>query len=87
VVLTGTADLKRAVDRHLTSLVDNAKNFKFFPLYKSPLEVLKHVYEYYSQLGEDGEDVSGISSRADVIDTDGATETSKVPPRASLQAS
>jgi hypothetical protein len=56
-LLTNTTDLKAAVDEHLTKLVDNPANFSRFPLYQSPLVVLKHIYEFYLKLGEVDEEV------------------------------
>ncbi|KIW03281.1 uncharacterized protein PV09_05496 [Verruconis gallopava] len=54
-LLTNTSELKSAVDEHLTRLIDSPANFTHFPVYKSPLVVLKHIYEFYLKLSESNE--------------------------------
>jgi hypothetical protein len=49
-LLTNTTELKDAVDKHLTKLIDNPENFKRFPRFGSPLVVLKHIYLFYLKL-------------------------------------
>jgi hypothetical protein len=62
-LLTHTKELKAAVDKHLTRLIDNRLNFARFPVYESPLVVLKHIYEFYLKLGETEEEVSSRISK------------------------
>lgn len=46
-MLMDTANLAVAVDKHIESLLDDPVNFQSFPLYRSPLQVLKAIYLYY----------------------------------------
>jgi len=56
------AGLKNAIDEHLTQLVDNPDNFAKFPVFKSPLVVLKDIYKFYIKLVESYEDVGTFRS-------------------------
>jgi hypothetical protein len=57
-ILSDTSDLESAIDNHLTRLLDDSKNFAWFPLWRSELQVLKGIYVYYRQL----RDVSGSTT-------------------------
>ncbi|TID27410.1 c6 finger domain-containing protein [Venturia nashicola] len=46
-ILTDTAKLSDALEKHIESLLDDPVSFQSFPLYKSPLQVLKAIYLYY----------------------------------------
>lgn len=74
-VLANTMGLMDEVDMHLMSLVNDPGNFKSFPLYKSPLAVLNHVYEYYTRLGSGDDDVS-LRPQARLANANGDVETS-----------
>jgi hypothetical protein len=58
-ILSDTSDLESAIDNHLTRLLEDSKNFAWFPLWRSELQVLKGIYVYYKQL----RDVSGSTTR------------------------
>ncbi|OCL11571.1 hypothetical protein AOQ84DRAFT_185372 [Glonium stellatum] len=47
-VLASTADLKESLDAHLTDLVDS--HFRHFPLFCSPLRILRDIYVLYKKL-------------------------------------
>lgn len=49
VLLMDTANLVAAVDKHIESLLDDPVSFQSFPLYRSPLQVLKAIYLYYKK--------------------------------------
>lgn len=44
-----TVDLTVAMDKHIESLLDDSVGFRSFPLYRSPLQVLKAIYLYYKK--------------------------------------
>jgi hypothetical protein len=54
-VLSTTTDLKFAVDKHLSKLLDEPRNFAQFPLYDSPLKVLRTIHNYYYGLKNVGQ--------------------------------
>jgi hypothetical protein len=51
-VLADTSNLKYDVNEHLTTLLDDRDNFFHFPLFNSPLKVLKTIYVFYESLNE-----------------------------------
>jgi hypothetical protein len=57
-LLMDTTNLKAAVDRHLTRLIDDKENFAHFPLFNSPLAILKEIYTFYRTLDESTTEVS-----------------------------
>ncbi|RDI80042.1 hypothetical protein Vi05172_g10013 [Venturia inaequalis] len=48
-MLMDTVDLTVAMDKHIESLLDDSVGFRSFPLYRSPLQVLKAIYLYYKK--------------------------------------
>jgi len=40
-------NLVAAMDKHIGVLLDDPASFQSFPLYRSPLQVLKTIYLYY----------------------------------------
>ena len=59
-LLTSPGGLKAAVDEHLGRMVDNPDYFARFPVFNSPLVVLKDIYKFYRKLGESFEEVGAI---------------------------
>jgi hypothetical protein len=57
-LLMDTTDLKAAVDQHLTRLIDEKENFARFPLFNSPLAILKDIYLFYRTLDDSTTEVS-----------------------------
>jgi hypothetical protein len=49
VLADTSSNLVAAVDKHIESLLDDPTNFQMFPLFRSPLKVLKTIYPYYKQ--------------------------------------
>jgi len=49
-VLANTDSLITLLDDHISLLLDDRSNFDFFPLYRSELQVLPHIYFYYKTL-------------------------------------
>lgn len=48
-MLLDTTNLAVAVDKHIECLLDDPVSFQSFPLYRSPLQVLKTIYLYYKK--------------------------------------
>jgi len=53
LAISSEAQMEKEIDAYLSILLDMPRNFHFFPLWKSQLEVLKWIYAYYSRLPAD----------------------------------
>lgn len=53
-ILADTSDLRNELDKHLSKLINDELSFRQFPLYNSPLRILKHVYMLYRDLSDTG---------------------------------
>jgi hypothetical protein len=42
-----SSNLIEAMDKHIGFLLDDPASFQAFPLYRSPLQVLKTIYVFY----------------------------------------
>jgi Zn(2)-Cys(6) binuclear cluster domain-containing protein len=49
-ILADTTNIERIVDQYLTSLIENMDSFRYFPLWKSDLSVLRKIYLLYLSL-------------------------------------
>ena len=56
-VLADTDGLEGFLDLHLSRLVDSEANFRNFPLYRSPLRVLREVFVLYKRLDKVRENI------------------------------
>jgi hypothetical protein len=51
-ILDVTDDLEDVLDDHLELVIDSPEHFKSFPLYNSPLSILKHIYPLFMNAKE-----------------------------------
>jgi hypothetical protein len=49
VLVDTSSNLVNALEKHIESLLEDPTSFQLFPLFRSPLKVLKTIYPYYKQ--------------------------------------
>ena len=49
-ILADRPDIAGMIEKYLIKVLDNRDQFCYFPLWRSELKVLKHIYKYYLSL-------------------------------------